>query len=958
MRIPSLDEVQRAVRDHYVVEDLLGHGGMGAVYKARHVSLEAPVAIKVLPVPASVGADELARFRREAMLAAQLRHPNIVPVHEFDIHDDLAYLIMPFVEGASLADRLAADGPLTLPETTELLEQVGSGLAFAHERGVVHRDVKPGNILWEPATARWMITDFGIARHVQPDQTALTASGMVIGTPAYMAPEQAAAAHVDERSDLYALAAVAFEALTGNRPEPMADRPKAVAGLQAHPPGLPSRQAAILAAPLALAPDERPASVREWLRLLKTAHSRRTTGRVVFGLTGTALAIAAGVTVLRMLTPTPPAGPPIVALLPTIADDELATSGLPRDVAFTFEEQLRYVSGMQVLPAAATAASLASRFGPRILDPDSAAAHLAREAGVAEVLVSRLRTAEPGRVELSVERRASDGRRLVGPAVRTGSRDSLSAMVVALMGDLFAQSLARERVGYAITTPSGGAAAWQAYFTGDSLLRAGAYARAIEEFRRVIALDSTYAPAYFKRMLAEVMQAQPTRASAAVRSALSATRRYRDRLDSTTQRVLEGYEMLVARGDVQGAHDHVSEIVIAAPLSADAWFILGYLEWYFGPLYQVRPVQARPKLRRASELMPGFAALHGLLGWIAISENEDQVARAQLRTYLSIDSTSAWAQLVRMVDSLRFRGPPLTILASIPERDAATLEFIALAGSALTLRPVERDIVQLAARTLRDRATTDDQRRHAFRLQMGTAMGLGRLATADSLWREARRWSVPADETASWLLLLHVTGLHDALGTARERDDAAALLAADTTDPTAAWLTARWYRGRDAGAERRSRRHLQRLGRAADGPALLARSLEQDLQALEHLARGDTLAAFAAWRGATARYQIEQVPFGLVASLWPLRLAWARAAVAHGDVDLVLVATFPFEYATGFMDQVPRLVTLPLRADAVERTEGVLAARDLRQRALAALEQANGAGVAARTALAATVGTR
>ncbi len=957
MRIPSLEEVQRAVRDHYVVEDLLGHGGMGAVYKARHVSLEAPVAIKVLPVPASLGADELARFRREAMLAAHLRHPNIVPVHEFDIHDDLAYLIMPFVEGASLADRLAADGPLTLPETTDLLQQVGNGLAFAHERGIVHRDVKPGNILWEPATARWMITDFGIARHVQPDQTALTASGMVIGTPAYMAPEQAAAAQVDERSDLYALAAVAYEALTGVRPEPMADRAKAIAGLRAPPPGLPSRQAAILAAPLALAPDERPPSVREWLRLLKTARGRRTTGWVVLGLTATALVIAGAVAVLRQ-TSAPAAGPPVVTLLPVTADAELVTAGLPRDVVFTFEEQLRYISGVQVLPAAAAAASLTSHFGTRTVDPDSAAAYLARAADVAEVLVSRLRAVEAGRVELSVERRANDGRRLFGPAARTGPRDSLSAMVMAIMGDLFAQSLARERAGYAITTPSGGAAAWQAYFTGDSLLRAGAAARAIEEFGRVIALDSTYAPAYFKRMLAEVMQAQPTRASAAVRSALSATQRYRDRLDSTTQRVLEGYEILVAHGEVQRAHDHVSEIVAGAPLSADAWFILGYLEWYFGPLYQVRPVQARPKLQRASELMPRFAALHGLLGWIAITENEDQVAKTRLRTYLAIDSTSAWAQLVRMVDSLRFRGPPLAILASIPERDAATLEFIALAGSALTLRPVERDIVQLAARTLRDRATTDDQRRHAFRLQMGTAMGLGRLATVDSLWREARRWSVPPDETASWLLLLHVTGLHDQLGTERERDEAAARLAADTTDPTAAWLAARWYRGRDAAAERRTRRHVQRLARAGDGPALLAQSLEEDLHALDRLASGDTVAAFATWRSAIRRYQIEQVPFGLVASLWPLRLGWARAAAAHGDVDLVLVATFPFEYATGFMDQVPRLVTLPLRADALERAEGPLVARDLRQRTLAALDQANGAGLVVRDALSATVGTR
>jgi serine/threonine protein kinase len=181
---PSIDAVRAAVQDHYDVEKLFGRGGMGAVYLGRNRTLGSSVAIKVLPVPAAEGSDELARFEREARLAANLPHPHIVSVHQFEIKNELAFFIMPFVEGTSLADYMLVHGRLELGEARALLREIGSALTFAHERGVIHRDIKPANILREDASNRWLLADFGIARPVAAAGEGITQSGMVLGTPA------------------------------------------------------------------------------------------------------------------------------------------------------------------------------------------------------------------------------------------------------------------------------------------------------------------------------------------------------------------------------------------------------------------------------------------------------------------------------------------------------------------------------------------------------------------------------------------------------------------------------------------------------------------------------------------------------------------------------------------------------------------------------------------------------
>jgi serine/threonine-protein kinase len=946
---PRLEDVRDAVKHRYTVESLVGSGGMGAVFRARHVSLDSLVAIKVLPIPASVGAEELARFRREAMLAAKLPHPNIVPVYEFEVRGDLAYLVMPLVEGTSLAHRLANEGPLSPRDARRLLEQVGSALAFAHERGIIHRDVKPANVLWEPENERWLITDFGIARHAQPSETDITVTGAVIGTPAYMAPEQAAGDELDQRADLYALAAMAFETLTGKRLDRFADREKAGAALRAAVPSLPPRYVDALTAPLALDPNERPPTVRVWLAMLGQSDSRPRWDRWLAGILGMAtVAVGAGWLLLTSRQRAAAPAGTVVAVLPfTSSGGDSASARLGADVSRAFEQELRWIPGLKVVPATAVAAALGpASTGSPGFGLDSAAALLARQFAATEIVVGSVSRPAADRLALEASVLGRTGEPLRAAPEREATLDSLAPLVANLVVTLFLEGTPQAGRASPPALPAGGLAALRHLLDGDSLFRHAAYDEAIAQYERVLAFDSTYALAAFKRMLAEVMRAQPTRASDAVRSALEMTRRNRDRLDPTSRGMLEAYELLVVQGDLAGAQQQLSELTTQNRLDPDLWFVRGYFEFYFGSLIGVSPATAQFALSQADELNPRFAAVQGLLGWVALLKGEDDEARTRLRRYLSLDSASAWATLVRLVDSLRFRGDGAAAAATrtLDRRPTPTLELVALAGASLELRPSERAVAGLAARALQERASTETDRAVAFRLALGSALGAGRALGADSVWREARRSNVPRDELDHWRLVLAVTGLSSRPATGsdeREVSEAAARIAVDQEHPEGPWAAARWYQGRNAAAAAAARARLRAIA-TGGGRGLLARSLLEDLVAHDRLRAGDTTAAYALWRQATSRYWFEEVPFGRVTSLWPLRLAWAEAAAARGDYDEVIDATITVEHSPAFTDQVTRPVLGPLRVRALEATGDQLAARSLEALLAGALRDANG----------------
>lgn len=213
---PLRDSLERAVAGRYTVLRELGRGGMGAVYLAQDLSLDRPVAIKVLPPELAVQPTLRERFVREARLAGSLSHPNIIHVHAVEERGDLLAIVMQYVDGETLVQRIARTGPYDPQDVARLMQDIAWALGYAHGRGIVHRDVKPDNLIIERGTGRTLIMDFGIARKEQA--TSLTEVGQSIGTPTYMSPEQAAAEDVDGRSDVYSLGCVGFFAATGRPP--------------------------------------------------------------------------------------------------------------------------------------------------------------------------------------------------------------------------------------------------------------------------------------------------------------------------------------------------------------------------------------------------------------------------------------------------------------------------------------------------------------------------------------------------------------------------------------------------------------------------------------------------------------------------------------------------------------------------------------------------------------------
>jgi serine/threonine-protein kinase len=260
----------QGVAEYQAVREL-GRGASGIVYLARDVALHRTVAVKVLPAPHRGCAESCERFRREARMTAQLAHPNIVPLYAFGEAADAMYIVMQYVDGGSLADRLRATPRLPAAEARRLLADLALALDHAHRRGVVHRDVKPENVLLDRESGRAMLTDFGVATRRWWDVTP-SELRRAFGTPAFMSPEQALGEpNVDGRSDLYAVGVLGYAMLSGTVPfdgrDPFAVTARRLSGdappLRALAPGAPAELVAAIERCLAADAGSRWTSARE-----------------------------------------------------------------------------------------------------------------------------------------------------------------------------------------------------------------------------------------------------------------------------------------------------------------------------------------------------------------------------------------------------------------------------------------------------------------------------------------------------------------------------------------------------------------------------------------------------------------------------------------------------------------------------------------------------------------------
>jgi serine/threonine protein kinase/tetratricopeptide (TPR) repeat protein len=883
METPPPEDVQRAVGARYEVLALAAAGGMGAVFRARHRTLGHLVAIKVLPPDIAASAMRQARFKREAALGASLSHPNIVPVYEFDTREGITFLIMPFVRGRTLEEMRETHGRIDLATVRRVLQEVGAALDFAHERGIVHRDVKPSNILIEEETNRALLTDFGVAAAEQFATSTLTAPGTAIGTPAYMAPEQlASSAALDGRADLYSLALVAFEALTGARPTFLETDLRALARtLRSAQPQLSTAQADALVAPLAVSPDDRPRTALGWLALLERTDDRR---RPRWALAGAAVVLLGGAGLALKFCAAPYPAPPTLAVMPFTV---LGTPPYPPTQLSAY-----FISRFSPVPGLAEVVSfgkLVTQTGP---DPVSnGEAEIAARRFHAKYYLQGSVAFTDGTVTLTATLYEVGKRK----ARRSGTASGPVGAVSEVMDRVWAKILPDFAPNPYGTIPRGKDAI-AAFFNAEEAFRRGDYPAAQDGYRRVTEADSEFAMAHLRLAL---VAAQVDPSEAGFGAALAGAWRHQSGLSPVDSLLLEGFRLLVQRGDGWAAADRFKRATERAPDYALAWLVQGEFVYHFGNLFDQPLAEAENAFGRVLDLDRRFApAIAHLISLTYLLHDDKRATRRLIREYLNTDSTSVVAEVIGLADTLVFgtlidRG---SLLKHLDQHSFTALEFLAFQAAQFGSDEQRRGSARRILRALERRASTDRERATALRMGVAADLRLGwtdsaraRLSGATGAWAGRER--------DAWLVLAQATGL-PALGDWRAAAHrlAAGLRASSAPDPVAHWLLAA------AGVDRVA--HTAALRRLAADSTPLPGSLSLDLAAREALAQRDTAKALSLWDRATQRYAALSVPLDLVASLWPLRLAVVRVATSSTDSARAETTCATFDALIGYLDQV------------------------------------------------------
>jgi serine/threonine-protein kinase len=708
-------------------------GGMSRVFVAREHALGRTVVLKVLPPDLAAGLSA-ERFRREIQVAASLQHPHIVPLLNAGQAGDFLYYTMPFVEGESLRARLARQGELPVRTATRILSEVTRALAYAHRHGIVHRDIKPDNILLCEDEAQ--VADFGISKAISAsvEQGGLTSAGVALGTPMYMAPEQAAAdPAADARADLYALGVVAYEMLDGQPPFQGRSSAQLFAAhateqpvpLRTRRPAVPAPLSDLVMALLEKRPGDRPQTAEEVLQVIEgtqTPTEPLPTTRVSPALRPAASApsggrrgrwlVAGGVAALALVL--------LVASLarrePPVKVDRSVVAVAPFRVSGA-DSSLNYLrEGMVDL----LAAKLGGTSGIRAADPRGFLSAWRRAAGRDGDLAQK--------AAIQVASRVGAGRLIQGDLVGTrqqltlnaalldaasgkttaratveGSTDSLPRLVDQLAGKLLALEAGEgeQRLASLISTSF---SALKYYLEGQALIRRGDFPQASGKFEAAIREDSTFALAGLGLTQANIWRGQPQEGPGSVLAW-----KYRSKLAPQDRALLEvflGDRWPVPRRFRSGIAA-AERFVQMAPDNVEAWFHLGDNLYHFGALVGIPDAlqRASAAFKRAQALDSSFTPVWEHASSLALELGDTVDARRGLGRLLRVDSTSILATCSRWELALATEdSASLRVILQSDSLHAGIMLTTALARG-LPLRDMPR-----ALQVSQARAVTADQR--------------------------------------------------------------------------------------------------------------------------------------------------------------------------------------------------------------------------------------------------------
>jgi tetratricopeptide (TPR) repeat protein len=648
------------------------HGGMSRVFVARDTVLGRVVVLKVLPpeLAASLSSD---RFRREIHIAAGLQHPHIVPLLSAGEAGELLYYTMPFVEGESLRACLEREGELPVETALRILDQVARALNYAHQHGVVHRDIKPDNILLSGDEA--LVTDFGIAKAISAsaEQGGVTSAGVALGTPLYMAPEQAAAdPTADARADLYALGVVGYEMLAGQPPFQGRTAAQLLAAhateqpvpLRQRRPAVPAALAALIMRLLEKRPSDRPRSTEELLGLLRQIEHSPQVSTAAVAMPGRAgerlrrrqwlaaaglatLALILGIVALSSRRRPVSIDGEVVAIAPfrvTGADSSLHY--LREGMVDLLAAKLGGVEGMRAADPRALLAAWRRRAGAQGDLAEKEAVEVAEAIGAGQLIQGEV--VGTGReVTINAAILEAPGARLTTRASVEGSSDSLPRLVDQLATKLLALQAGEGEQRLASLT-STSLSALRAYLEGQALMRRGQFIKAAAEFKRALQYDTTFALAGLGLTRSGVWFGQTSNDEGA-----AVAWNHREKLGPADRALLAIY-----MGDeYPGPRPWRAGIAAAerftelAPDNPEAWHELGDALYHYGALVGMpdalqRSAQAFARsLALDSSFVPALE--HGTA--LALALGDTVGARRTMSVVLRTDSTSPWATSTRWV---------------------------------------------------------------------------------------------------------------------------------------------------------------------------------------------------------------------------------------------------------------------------------------------------------------------